>query len=51
MDYKNTLLKMVIYLLDETWTVSEFRDNYYDYYLEEVPDEVLSELDADFFFG
>ncbi len=49
MDYKNTLLKMVIYLLDGTWTVSEFRDNYYDYYLEEVPDEVLSELDADFF--
>ena len=49
MDYQYTLLKMVAHLLDGTWTVSEFRDNYYDFYLEEVPDEAISEFDADFF--
>lgn len=49
MDDKSTLLKMVTDLLDGTWTVSEFRAHYYNFYVEEVPDEALSELDADFF--
>ncbi len=42
---------MVNNLVTGVWTVSEFRKNYYDFYLEEVPDEALSDDEAEFFSG
>lgn len=45
MDYRAHLLDMIEKLLAGEWSVEEFRKNYYDYYLEVVPDNALSDED------
>jgi hypothetical protein len=40
---------MIEKLLREEWSVPEFRTHYYDFYLEKVPDDALSEADWEFF--
>ena len=49
MDYKKNLLTKIERLLSGEWSVDKFRDEYYDYYLEEVPDDALSDSDSQFF--
>ena len=49
MDYLAVLQGMVIRLLDGTWTVSEFYDHFYMFFVDEVPDNVLSDTDFSFF--
>ena len=49
MDYLAVLQGMVIRLLDRTWTVSEFHDHFYMFFVDEVPDNVLSDTDFSFF--
>ena len=40
---------MVTRLLDDTWTVAEFHDHFYMFFVDEVPDNVLSDTDFSFF--
>jgi hypothetical protein len=49
MNHKQHLIEMIQTLISGEWTVPQFRDHYYDFYLEKVPDGVLSEADWDFF--
>jgi hypothetical protein len=42
MNYHQTLMKMIERLLSGEWSVSKFENEYYDFYLEEVPDKALS---------
>lgn len=49
MDHKKNLMNQIEHLLSGGWTVDEFRDKYYDYYLEGVPDDALSDSDSQFF--
>ena len=49
MDYIAVLLERIDWLLNRELSVSEFREQYYDFYLEQVPDESLSDGDAQFF--
>ena len=49
MNYKKMLIDMINKLLSGEWSVPKFRSKYYDFYLEEVPDEALSDKDASFF--
>ena len=48
-EYVKPLLLMIENLLSGLWSVREFRKNYYDYYLEKVPDNQLSEKEIGFF--
>lgn len=45
------LFFMVNNLVLGIWGVEEFRFNYYDYYLDDISDEDLSEIEMDFFGG
>jgi hypothetical protein len=49
MDYRKELLALVDQLLAGELTVPQFRAFYYDFYLEEVPDEALTVQDSEFF--
>ena len=49
MDYIAALLERIDWLLNGDLSVLEFREQYYDFYLEQVPDESLSDRDAQFF--
>jgi hypothetical protein len=49
MDYKKQLLALVDQLLAGELTVPQFRVAYYDFYLDEVPDEALTIQDSEFF--
>ena len=49
MDYLAVLQGMVIRLLDGALTVSEFHDHFYMFFVDEVPDGVLSDRDFSFF--
>jgi len=49
LDARKHLLHMIDQLLSGSWNVEEFRRNYYDFYLEDVPDDLLSDEDIDFF--
>jgi hypothetical protein len=49
MKHKHLLLEMINRLLSGEWTVPEFRDNYYNFFLEKIPDDALSEDDWEFF--
>lgn len=40
---------MVEHLIEGEWSVDQFRDEYYDYYLEEVPDDALSDEETELF--
>lgn len=48
-EYKKTLLSMIEKVISEEWSIPEFRTHYYDYYLEEVPDNHMSDHDLSFF--
>jgi hypothetical protein len=47
--YKEILVEMVNNLLSGKWSVEEFRNSYYDYFLEEVPEDFLCDKDYEFF--
>lgn len=47
--YRKKMLKMLQNLIDGTWSVNEFEKNYYPYFIDEIPDEYLSDEDLDFF--
>lgn len=49
MEYREQLLSMIDRLISGEVTVPEFRDIYYDFYLEQVPDELIEERDSNFF--
>ena len=49
--YSGKLMFMINNLLQGLWDVNMFRKKYYDYYLEEVPDDALTDIEADFFGG
>lgn len=49
--YTKQMMAMVDNLLSGEWDVNEFRKNYYDYYLEDVPDGILTDKESDFFGG
>src|SRR5262245_33819343 len=49
MDYKEHLLSMIEHLVRGEWSVPEFEKHYYLFYVEEVPDEALSDVDSSFF--
>ncbi len=40
---------MINNLLTGIWKVDEFRRNYYDFYLEVIPDDLLSDTESEFF--
>lgn len=48
-NYKKELMDMIDRLLAGDWTVEQFDRAYYDFELEEVPRESLSEDEDDFF--
>ncbi|WP_293005998.1 hypothetical protein [Nitrosomonas sp.] len=50
-DYIKQMLTMIDNLLSGMWKIDEFRSNYYDFYLEEVPDDLLSDTESEFFGG
>lgn len=45
------MLNMINNLLTGMWKVDEFRRNYYDFYLVDVPDDLLSDTESEFFGG
>lgn len=49
MNHKAALLEKIGRLLNGELPVPKFRKEYYDFYLEQVPDEALSDRDAQFF--
>jgi len=49
MDYREALLRSIDRLIAGGLTVPKFRDEYYDFYLETVPDDALSDRDSEFF--
>lgn len=49
MNYKEALLSKIDRLINHELSVPEFRKEYYDFYLEQVPDQALSDQDAKFF--
>ena len=48
-DYRIVLLSKINSLLNEEWDVSQFRKYFYDYYLEQIPEDGLSDIDQIFF--
>ena len=49
MNYKKELIKKINKLLNNEVTVPEFEDQYYFYFLNEVPDDALNDIDFEFF--
>jgi hypothetical protein len=49
MSYRVSLTDLVLQLISGGLSVPQFRDRYYDFYLEEVPDDVMSDRDYEFF--
>lgn len=47
--YEASLLAMIDAVLTRTWSVTEFESSYYDFYLDEVPDQALTEYEHEFF--
>lgn len=50
MDYKKELSQKIQNLLEKKWDVSKFKDEYYFYYINNVPDDALTP-DEDLVFG
>lgn len=40
---------MILELLNGNWSVQEFENKYYDYFLDEVPVDILSDYQLNFF--
>lgn len=49
MDYKKLLLEKIEKLIENKMSVSEFEKEYYMFYVDKVPDNVLTDYDSDFF--
>lgn len=49
MDYKKTLIEKINNLVNGNWSVSKFEEEYYKYFLNEVPDMALTTNEMDFF--
>lgn len=50
MNYKKELLNRINHLLEGKWDVPKFKNEYYFFYIREVPDDALS-VDEDLVFG
>ena len=46
---KNELMSMINRLIDGVWNVTEFRENYYDYFIEDTIEDNLTESELEFF--
>lgn len=49
MDYTSTLLDMVLRLVSGELSVPQFQDIFYDFYIEDVPDDAMADRDYEFF--
>src|SRR5262245_4717562 len=49
MEYREQLLNMIDHLVRGEGSVPEFERHYYRFYIEEVPDDALSDRDSEFF--
>jgi hypothetical protein len=49
MDYRALLLHKIHNLISGTWEVPEFEREYYRYFLDEIPDGVLTQNEMEFF--
>jgi len=49
MNYKKILLEKINNLINGTWSLPEFEKEYYQYFLEQVPDDGLSMIESEFF--
>ncbi len=47
--YSKVLHDMITHLIEGNWSVEEFRDKYYGYYLEEVPESALTDAEVGLF--
>jgi len=48
-DYRSALLDRISKLLEGVWSVPEFRSNYYDFFVDGVPEYELSDAEEEFF--
>ncbi len=48
-NYRKEMVSMIKKLINGSWSVKEFEENDYLYFLDEVPDDYLSPDDIDFF--
>jgi hypothetical protein len=49
MNYRGVLLNMVVKLLSGEFSLPQFRNDFYDFYIEKVPEDVMSGRDYEFF--
>ena len=49
MDYKKTLMEMIDNLIKGKLTVKEFDKMYYEFYIEQVPDDLFTNGEQEFF--
>lgn len=49
MDWQDQLINRIDKLLDGTYSVDEFREHYYFFFLDDVPDEALNDEELEFF--
>jgi hypothetical protein len=49
MTHRDELLRMIERLVSGEWSVPEFEAAYYEYYLDEVNDDSLSDRESEFF--
>lgn len=49
MNYRKIFLEKIDNLLNSNWTVPEFQDKYYNFYLSHSSSEYLNELETTFF--
>lgn len=49
MDYTSTLLDMVQRLVSGEWSVPQFQEMFYDFYIEDVPGDAMADRDDEFF--
>lgn len=49
MDYKKVLLEKINNLINGIWTLPKFEEEYYQYFLNEVPDDSLTTTEMEFF--
>ena len=49
MNYREQLLQKINNLINGSWTVPEFEKQYYMFYIDQVPDEGLTDKEREFF--
>ena len=49
MDYRKIMLEKIRHLLEGFITVSQFQDEYYDYFLDRAKQHDLTNVELDFF--